>query len=136
MKFTPGGVGSLFASNGLAGPIDLAFDNTGNLYVANNANNTIEKFTSGGTGSFFASTGANSAYGLAVDGANNLYAAIYSGHEILKFTPDGASSVFADTGAYGPDFIAIIPEPPAWAMLGLGIPALLTLRRGKARPNP
>jgi sugar lactone lactonase YvrE len=102
MKFAPGGAGSVFASTGLYGPIGLAFDHAGNLYAANDDNNTIERFTPDGTGWFFASTGANSAYGLAVDGANNLYAAIYRGHLIMKFTADGASSVFANTGANSP----------------------------------
>src|SRR5689334_19550166 len=34
-----------FASTGLSGPVGIAFDHAGNLYVANNGNNTIEKFT-------------------------------------------------------------------------------------------
>ena len=46
-KFTPGGVGSVFATTGLNGPIGLAFDSAGNLYAANASNNTIEKFTPG-----------------------------------------------------------------------------------------
>jgi len=41
-KFTPGGVGSVFASSG--GPFGLAFDQTGNLYVSEQYG-TIEKFS-------------------------------------------------------------------------------------------
>ena len=33
----------------------LAFDGSGNLYVANQGNNTIEKFNSSGIGTIFAS---------------------------------------------------------------------------------
>jgi len=103
----------------------------GNLYVANNDNSTIEKFTPDGAGSLFATTGAYGAYGLAVDSANNLYAAIYSGHTIMKFTPDGVGSVFVNTGANSPGYIAIIPEPSSWTMLGLGLPVWLACRRRK-----
>src|SRR5437773_12088870 len=35
VKFTSGGVGSVFASAGLSGPVGLAFDAAGNLYAAN-----------------------------------------------------------------------------------------------------
>jgi hypothetical protein len=56
-RFTPGGIGSVFASSGLNNPHGLAFDSAGNLYAANSGNNTIEKFTSGGVSSVFASTG-------------------------------------------------------------------------------
>jgi hypothetical protein len=58
-KFTLGGVGSNFANTGPGGnePVGLAFDSAGNLYSANEGNNTIEEFTSGGVGSDFANTG-------------------------------------------------------------------------------
>ena len=46
-RFTPGGVGSVFANTGLNYPLGLAFDSAGNLYAANLNNNTIEKFTPG-----------------------------------------------------------------------------------------
>ncbi len=55
VKFTPGGVGSVFASAGLSTPTGIAFDSTGNLYSANDGNNTILKFTPSGIGSVFAS---------------------------------------------------------------------------------
>src|SRR5206468_5244504 len=43
-KFTPNGVGSVFADTGLQVPFGLAFDSAGNLYVSNNLIRTIEKF--------------------------------------------------------------------------------------------
>ena len=105
-KFTPGGVGSVFASTGVNGPVGLAFDAAGNLYVANNIGNTIEKFTPGGVGSVFASMGVNHPYGLAFDLAGNLYVANNPGtgplpgddNTIEKFTPGGVGSVFANFG--------------------------------------
>ena len=74
VKFTSGGVGSVFASSGLNFPIGIAFDSAGSLYAAN-SDNTIEKFTSGGVGSVFASSRLDSPRGLAFDSAGNLYAA-------------------------------------------------------------
>ena len=67
-KITPGGVVSTFAT-GLNGPTGLAFDSSGNLYVANYDNGsgtTISKITPGGTVSTFA-TGLNGSEGLAFD---------------------------------------------------------------------
>jgi DNA-binding beta-propeller fold protein YncE len=72
-KFDPNGTASLFAS-GLSSPTGLAFDSLGNLYVANQGNNTIDRFTSAGVRSLFANTGLNVPVGLAFDPAGNLYA--------------------------------------------------------------
>ena len=56
-KFTPGGVGSVFASSsdGLSDPEGLTFDSAGSLYAANFYAGTIEKFTASGVGSVLAS---------------------------------------------------------------------------------
>ena len=93
--FTPGGVGSVFASTGLNSPRGLAFDRNGNLYAANFGNSTIEKFAPDGTPSLFASTGLSAPYGLAFDAVGNLYAANNTGATIERFTPGGSPSLFA-----------------------------------------
>jgi hypothetical protein len=136
VRFTPGGVGSVFAT-GLSDPGGLAFDSQGNLYVANTDYrvNTIEKFTSAGVGTLFASTGLNNPVGLAFDSAGNLYAASSANSTIVKFTPDGVGSVFASNGLSGPTFITIIPEPSTLTMLGFGFPVLLAFRRPKGRTS-
>ena len=56
-KFTPDGIGSVFAS-GLYFPFGLAFDSAGNLYATSrgNSDNLIYKFTPGGVQSVFANT--------------------------------------------------------------------------------
>src|ERR1019366_693291 len=94
------GAGSIFARASLAGPQGVAFDKAGNLYVANNALNTIEKFTINGVPSLFATDpGDNSVLngpeGLAFDTASNLYVA-NDGSFITKFSPNGTPSNFAD----------------------------------------
>jgi DNA-binding beta-propeller fold protein YncE len=66
MQITPGGSVSLFAQNGLNGPVGLAFDSAANLYAANANNNTVVRFSPDGVGSVFASTGLNDPIGIAI----------------------------------------------------------------------
>ena len=83
------------ASSGLNYPLGLAFDNSGNLYAANDGNNTIEEFNSSGTGSVFATSGLNAPTGLAFDASGNLYVANYDNNTIEEFNSSGTGSVFA-----------------------------------------
>ena len=100
--FTPGGVGSVFASSGVSAPAGVAFDVAGNLYVANIGSNTITKFTPGGVASVFASSGVSSPRDLAFDTAGNLYVANLGNDTIGMFTPGGVPSVFASSGLNDP----------------------------------
>ena len=94
VKFTSAaGVGATFAT-GFSDPRGLAFDTSGNLYVANYGNNTVSKVTPGGAVSTFA-TGLNLPWGLAFDGSGNLFVANYGGKTISKVSPAGVVSTFA-----------------------------------------
>jgi tetratricopeptide (TPR) repeat protein len=107
----------LASSYGAAGvdlnnPTDLAFDHSGNLFVANHAAETIFKLTADGTRSVFV-TGVrlSEGNGLAFDAADNLFVLSPSGEyhvggTILKFSPDGSRSTFA-TGVGLPYSLAI-----------------------------
>jgi len=75
----------------LDGPLGLAFDSTGNLFVAS-FSGKILKFTPGGVHSTFAS-GLSDPEGLAFDRAGNLFVSDIG--NIYKFSPSGARSTFA-----------------------------------------
>jgi DNA-binding beta-propeller fold protein YncE len=95
MKYTPGGVASVFADIYFSHGEGLAFDSAGNLYMADYVANTITRFAPDGSSSIFASAGLNQPYGLAFDHAGNLYAANSGNNTIERFTPDGVGHVFA-----------------------------------------
>ena len=99
----------------LNNPTALAFDHSGNLFVADHAAQTIFKLTPDGTRSVFV-TGVrlSDGNGLAFDAAGNLFVLSPSGEyhvggTILKFSPDGTQSTFA-TGGGLPYSLAIDPS--------------------------
>jgi sugar lactone lactonase YvrE len=133
-KFTSDGTRSVFvdssAFNDGEGPIDLAFDRFGNLFVSTESglfsspNDGILKFTPDGVGSPFATGLDNYPRGVAFDRVGNLFVAEVGVDpnpvpigDILKFTPDGGETVFAQnigTGNNtGPEFLAfqLLPTP-------------------------
>jgi hypothetical protein len=139
-KFTPGGVQSVFAGPAAfvsgEGPVGLAFDRFGNLFVSTeiitgdeNGNDAIlefaPNFAPNGMPTTFA-TGLNTPKGLAFDGAGNLFVAEIPLHppgscpcgDILEFTPGGggtaisppfASGIGGTDGNVGPEFLAFMP---------------------------
>ncbi|MBL9190269.1 MAG: hypothetical protein JNK23_22495 [Opitutaceae bacterium] len=106
VKVTANGASTSFADNTeLSIPSGLAFDGSGNLYVANQGFDTIAKFTPGGVRSIFAS-GVDSPYGLAFDAAGNLYVSNFVFDTITKITPGGVKSIFASSGLNRPTGLA------------------------------
>jgi sugar lactone lactonase YvrE len=95
-KIAPDGVRSSFASE-LNGPLGLAFDSTGNLFVAS-FGGAILKFAPDRTQSIFAS-GLNDPEGLAFDAAGNLFVA--DGGNVYEFSPQGARTTFASGLGHG-----------------------------------
>jgi uncharacterized protein (TIGR03437 family) len=118
-KIDPSGNATTFAGNGTRGyagdgkaatsadlwfPAALAFDSSGNLYVADYGNSTVRKITSdgnistvAGNGSFgYGGDGGPAAKALlaypismAIDSANNIYIGDVGNNNIRKITPDG-----------------------------------------------
>ena len=79
-------------ATGFGNPNAIAFDQTGNLYVADDDYNLVRKVTVGGVVSTFA-TGISSPYGLVFSAAGDLYVA--SNSEVKKVTSSGVVTTFA-----------------------------------------
>jgi sugar lactone lactonase YvrE len=123
-------------ATGLNCPSGIAFDNDGNLFVANSGTNgslknTIVKFTTNGFRSTFAtaSSGLSGPQGLAFDSTGNLYVANSLNGTILKFTPNGSGSVFA-SGLNSPFSIAIFPGLKVWSATPIKLNNARTLPNG------
>ncbi len=131
-KITPGGIISTIAGNGtagfsgdggaataamLSGPVSLAFDTSGNLYIGDFYNARIRRVstsgvitsvagngTTGYSGDGGAATAAkiNSPRSIAFDAANNLYIGDQGNYRVRKVTTStGIITTFAGTGTAG-----------------------------------
>ena len=111
---TPGLVNGPLAAARFNGPIDVAFDGQGNLYVADFGNNCLRKITPAGVVSTLAGTGVagfvdGSAItarlaqpnGVAVDAQGVVYFTEYGNHSVRKVLPNGTVSTIAGTGQEG-----------------------------------
>ena len=103
-KIDTTGVATIFAS-GLNTPRGVAFDNSGNLFVANAiSSGTVSRIDTSGNVTTFA-TGLSNPNGLAFDTNGILYVANGSNNTISKITPGGVVTTFA-TGLNGPRDLA------------------------------
>jgi autotransporter-associated beta strand protein len=126
-KVTPAGVVTTFAGSGTAGSANgigtaasfntfdsLAFDPDGNLYVADQVNNTIRKITPDAVVSTFAGTGVaggqdgpkdsatfKSPWGVVSDPSGNLYVTEHDGHRVRVIRSNGTVSTLAGNGTGG-----------------------------------
>jgi len=114
-KYNPGGVQSIFAA-GLSLPRGVAFDHSGNLFVATNTFDSVSgtlqvsivKITPGGVQSTFATLSGNlKGQGVRFDGAGNLFVVANDLNDpnltstIYKFTPGGVQSTFGSVPGQG-----------------------------------
>jgi DNA-binding beta-propeller fold protein YncE len=114
-------------------PAGLAFDSSGNLYVAYTEGFEIVKFDSGGNETLFARTGG--AYGLAFSTEGTLYGVNATNNVIEAFDSSGNPSFFANSDVHSPSFIAVtlVPELGTWKMVALGVGVLVGSRRLRRR---
>src|SRR6266480_4011798 len=127
-KFTPAGTSSVFvgpaAFTAVQGPVGLAFDRSGNLWVTTEGNeggpggDAILVFAPDGTEGTFAADLADPR-GIAFDPSGDLFVAEIKAAapgDILKFSKDGSQTVFASDigqpqGNGGPEFLAFRGGP-------------------------
>ncbi|MBY0244854.1 MAG: T9SS type B sorting domain-containing protein [Sphingobacteriaceae bacterium] len=120
---TPGYANGAVALAKFKNPIDLAFDASGNLYIADFTDHRIRKITTAGVVSNLAGDGAPSfadgtgsaakfSYprSVAVDGSGNVYVVDSKNHRIRKITPAGVVSVFAGGAAGFADGAAAVAK--------------------------
>jgi sugar lactone lactonase YvrE len=94
---------------GVNGPFALAFDSSGNLYVANYANGvgtTLSKFAPASTTPTATLTGLNQPRGLAFDSIGNLYVANQGSTTVSEFAPGGTTPSLTLTGLNLPTALA------------------------------
>jgi len=124
----------------LYGPIGLASDAVGNLYIADQGNERIRKLTPGGTISTIAGSGTQGFGGdggaatgaefnwpdkVAIDGADNLYIVDQFNYRIRMVSPDGTIRTVAGGGSSypgdgGPATSALLNWPQGIAVDGAG----------------
>jgi sugar lactone lactonase YvrE len=115
------GDGGPAAAAELSWPKDIAFDGSGNMYIADTANHVIRKVTTDGVIATFAGTGGdlsgaggysgdgglaasarmNQPSGLAVDSAGNVYVSDTENFRVRKVTPAGVITTIAGNGSRG-----------------------------------
>lgn len=125
-KFTPGGVGSVFATLPAASnPHGIAFDNNGNLLVVRSNADTVDSITPLGVRTTIASGSiVNNGSGLTFDPVAGLAYLIVEGNKIVELAPDGSSvSLFATVSGISGESLGLvsvnhgvaIPEPSTYA---------------------
>ena len=94
-EYTPGGAQSTFLT-GLPNPIQLAFNNSGDLYVTagyGNGAGFIDEIMPGGGTNLFA-TGLSFPNGIAINKAGDVFVSSQTSGTILEYTPGGVQSTF------------------------------------------
>jgi large repetitive protein len=110
-NFVFAGVQTTLPTSGLSKPEGLAFDSTGNLYIADTGNNRVVEITSAGVQKTVLSGTVSGAAlkapkAVAVDASFDLFVADSGNNRVLEISPQGAASTVG-TGLSDPSGIAL-----------------------------
>jgi DNA-binding beta-propeller fold protein YncE len=139
-RFSPdGSQRTLFAAGIDFDPRGLAFDQAGNLYVANQHGNTVQRFSSDGISlGTFASTGLRDPFALAFDASGDLYISNQSGGNIRRYSACGddlGDFAVVSTPLANPVGLVFFPVPEpiplSILLLGAGVIRSISHRRCK-----
>jgi sugar lactone lactonase YvrE len=139
-KIAPGGAVTEFntTGTGLSKPGGVTFGPNGDLYVANEGNNTIEQVvTSSLVGSTFPASGSvTTPHDVAFDSEGDLYVTDYSTDMVTEYNAAGQLIYsYNTTDICGPTFLAFasnslpVPEPSTYAMLLIAAAGLFYFQR-------
>jgi DNA-binding beta-propeller fold protein YncE len=109
----------LALSSKLHNPTGVAVDAWGNLYIADQGNNVVEK-VAGGQLSIFAG-GLSLPAGLAVDGVGNVYISDYGDNKVAKVSRVGHLSVVAGTGTSGIPTAGLATDSDMYSPQGVAV---------------
>lgn len=89
-------------------PVGVAVDGTGNVYIADNQLNAIEKWTLASNSlSTLVSTGLAEPWGVAVDGAGNLYITDTYSNKLKEWTITNALVTLVSSGLHAPAGVGV-----------------------------
>src|SRR5204862_393624 len=81
---TLGSTASTFVSSGLSFPVSLAYDASGNLFIANASDNTVSEVAAGSSTATTFLSGLDQPRGLAFDASGNLFIANFGNFTVSK----------------------------------------------------
>jgi hypothetical protein len=99
----------LTLSSGVNTPYSVTVDSSGDVFVANQGNNTVEEFSATGTLllTLSGSNGINSPYSVAVDSAGDVFVANYGNSTVEEFSSKGVWITTLSSGVSDPASVAI-----------------------------
>ena len=106
-EFAPGSTTPTATLTGLTDPVALAFDSSGDLFVANYGSGTVSEFAPGSTTPTATLTGLTDPYALAFDSSGNLFVA--NGNNpgtVSEFAPGSTTPTATLTGLTDPHALA------------------------------